>query len=252
MTRNRLLPAVIAILALLLTATVISSPADARAAKKPVRPKVGQCRTTTFTQAFANADAHKPVPCSHVHSLKTFAVVSVPKKFSLKKKPTMALFRWVYDACAPKYSRALGGGFTKIEQTAYSWWSFFPTKTEINRGARWVRCDLSLIATRLNNRSYFPPLPNLSFPMIGSRTITDTTRRCLASKTYLYETPCAFAHVARADQTYTLDIKGYPSAATLKSTAASHCPGKRYSTGAKWDWTRRGDHVVTCYSITTS
>lgn len=227
-------------------------PANAHAAKKPVPPKIGQCRTTTYNQAFGHSDPNKPVPCSQPHRLRTFAVATIPKRFNLNKNETRAYAKWVYQTCAPKFRKALGGTFAARDQSAYTWWTFRPTTAEIKRGARWVRCDLSLLGTRTNTYvGFLPNLPNLAFPMVGSRPITDTTRVCLASAQYIYWTPCDYAHVARSDKTFVMPGSSYPSASQVGAARDTNCPGERFSYATSSDW-KVGDHVVVCYAATTS
>jgi hypothetical protein len=253
MSRTRLL--IVALLAVALPALFLVAPTQAsseRAAKKPVRPKVGQCRTTTFNQGFANADPRKPVPCSKPHRMKTFAVVSVPKKISLtKKKDRQTLSTFIIATCQPRFLKALGGSYALRDQTSYTWWSFLPTKAEQKKGARWLRCDLSILGAVPGAGSYLQPVPNVSFPMIGTRPITDTTRRCLANAGNTYWTTCNRPHVARADQTFTISSTALPSQATIKAQGATHCPDKRLTWPSSYEW-RRGDHVIVCYSVTTS
>lgn len=253
MPRTRLL--ITTLLALALPALFLVAPTQAaseRATSLPVKPKVGQCRTTTFDQGFAASDPRRPVPCSSPHRMKTFAVVTVPKRISLtKKSDRRALRNFIFAACQPRFWRALGANHTLREQTAYASWSFIPTRAERSRGAHWVRCDLSLLGAQQGGYGALRPLPNLSFPMIGTRPITDATRRCLANADNDYWTTCDRPHVARADQTFTINSTAYPSQATVDAQGATQCPGKRLTWASPKSW-KLGDHVVTCYSVTTS
>lgn len=246
-----LLATFVAVVLALSGLALIGSPANARDAKKPVRPKVGQCRTTTYEQGFGYSDPRKPVACSAPHRMKTFAVVTIPKRINLKKINEAKLGRYAFDTCQPRFSKALGGSQALRAQTAYTWWSFIPTKAERKKGARWLRCDLSLLAIVPGGNSFAPPLPNLSLPMIGNRPVTDVTRRCLAEADNEYWTTCNRPHAARADQTFAINSATRPSEATVKAQAAVQCPGKRFTWPNLGEW-RLGDRTATCYSVTTS
>lgn len=258
MSRTRILSTFAAIVAVAVACTglaLITAPANASPERvaKVTRPKVGQCRTTTYSQGFAVADPRKPVPCSQPHTMKTFAVVTIPKRISLKNVNGRKLNAFIVNACFSQFRKALGGSYSARAQSAYSVWSFLPTKAQRKKGARWVRCDLSLSGATSTGVGFLPSLPNLSFPMVGSRPITDATRRCLATADHDYWTICAKPHVARADQTFVFanPTAQYPTQAAINAQAATQCPGKRALGQGSWEWTH-GDHVITCYSSTTS
>jgi hypothetical protein len=250
MSRTRTaLAALVAVVLVGSALALVGGPAQARAAKKPVRPKVGQCRTTTYAQALNAADPRKPVPCSKPHRLKTFAVLTMPKGYTRSRQFTNKIGTFAYRNCLPRFWKALGGTHAQRDQTAYGMWVFIPTKAEMRKGARWLRCDLALDGARADNTGFLAPLPNVGFPVVGNRPITDATRRCLNGAPRWFITPCSSPHAARADQTFTMPGTAAPTAAQIKAAAAEQCPGKRYtSPGAAW---RLGDHVIVCYSLTT-
>jgi hypothetical protein len=248
-TRTR----IIAILALLATA-VLAAPADAtsaRGAQQAARPIVGQCRTTTYAQASGSTDPRMPVPCSRVHRLKTYAVVTVPMKYNLYKPNGPAFSHYAYVVCTRKFWSALGGNSATRSQTSYEEAYFLPTKAQLKTGARWLRCDVSLYGAVPGSYSYVQPLPNLQFPLIGTRPITDATRRCLANAGNDYVTTCNRPHVARADQTFTINSTAVPSHAAINAQASTTCPGKRivYPYPLQWEL---GNHTITCFTKTTT
>jgi hypothetical protein len=246
MSRIRILAVLTALVLAALSTLVSVTPADAAGS----RPKVGQCRTTTFVQSFSFSDSRRPVPCSSVHRMRTFAVIDIPKGVDYVHISGTRAGNIARRDCTKPFWRALGGGPSARAQTAYTWSFFGPTLKQRKAGARWIRCDVSLLATPPGANSVFVPLPHVPFPMIGSRPITDSTRRCLSDATHSYWTICSRAHAARADQTFTM-ATAWPSQATVDAAAATKCPGKRAYAPYPFEW-KLGDHVITCYSVTTS
>ncbi|MGO4255046.1 septum formation family protein [Marmoricola sp. RAF53] len=251
MSRLRTASVVTALLAVVATLLIVS-PSDAAPSRGTVtRPKVGQCRTTTFAQSFAASDARKPVSCAKPHRMKTFAVGSLPRKYNPKRAKSAVWGQAASDQCTRRFWNAVAADHAKREQTAYTWSFFIPTKAQRSAGARWIRCDLSLLVSPPGQNSQFALLPNNPFPILGARPITDSVRRCLSDSTHHYWTTCNRAHAARADQTFVLNSTAYPSDQAVADAAATHCPGKRFTAAGHTDW-RFGDHVVICYSVTTS
>lgn len=250
MPKNRIMIA-LAVLALALSTFALDGPAGARGASVPGRPKVGQCRTTTFAQGYGLNDTHRPVPCSKPHRLKTFAVASLPKGINALKASENTWGRQADAKCTRPFWKALGSSFSIRDQSAYTWSFFIPTRAQIRHGARWIRCDLSLQVTPPGANSEWALLPNVAFPMIGSRPLTDSIRKCLSDSTHRYITTCSKPHAARADQTFVMNSSAFPSGAAIQAAANTHCPGKRFTTSYPFEW-KLGDHTVTCYSVTTS
>lgn len=249
MSRARILAT--AMLALAMTALMLTAPADARPAVASAKPRIGQCRTTTFAQGYGLFDTHKPVPCSKPHRLKTFAVASLPRAINAKKATAQTWVKVADEKCGVKFWNALGSSFSVRDQSAYTWSFFIPTRTQIKHGARWIRCDLSLLVTPPGGNSQWALLPNLAFPMIGSRPLTDAVRKCLSDGAHLYVTTCSKPHAARADQTFVMNSRAFPTTAAMQAAVNTTCPGKRFSSPYPFEW-HLGDHTIVCYSITTS
>ncbi|MFL6060127.1 MAG: septum formation family protein [Marmoricola sp.] len=256
---SRTLSTLAALVAAVLACTglaLIGSPADASqggasAARLAPKPRVGQCRTTTAAQTFSFTDNHAPVACSQPHRLRTFAVVAVPKTFNYVHINQAKLGRVAANLCYPRFWKAIGGGHANRALTAYDWAYFGPSLKDRKHGARWLRCDVVLQATTPAGVAGLAPLPNVGWPMLGTRTITDNIRRCLATTTDGYWTVCSRPHVARADQAFVMASASHPTQAQVNAAAATTCPGKRAYAVGTWAWAH-GDHVVTCYSVTTS
>jgi hypothetical protein len=247
LSRTRILAAAVALGALVLAAGALAPAANAVSST----PVVGQCRTTTFEQSFAESDTHAPVPCSTLHRMKTFAVGNIPAGMDYVHFNDDKLLGVAKALCTKKYWTALGGTFEQRDQTAYTWSWFIPTLAQRHAGARWLRCDLSLLYTVPGGNSAFAALPNFTFPMVGGHTVTDKTALCLSDTTHLYVTTCSRPHAARADQTFIIHTLEKPSASLVKSLATTNCPDKRYSTPHAYEW-KHGDHVIVCYTKTTS
>jgi hypothetical protein len=103
-------------------------------------PKVGECHDLTPKQIQAESDTKKPVPCSSKHTTRTVAVVDAPPKSGSEDVQT---FR-VGEACAEGYKTVVGGDAKTRVKTLYSLAWFHPTKAQKAKGAKWMRCDVTL------------------------------------------------------------------------------------------------------------
>lgn len=245
MSRTRSLSLAAVLGAIALISGVFSPAADAASS----RPVVGQCRTTTFDQAFGASDTHAPVPCSELHRLKTFAVQDVPAGTDYVHVTDSQALTFARTICGPKFLSALGGTYAERHLTSYDWNYFVPTLAQRKAGARWMRCDLSLLYTS-SGYGAFAALPNFSFPFVAGHTLTDKTRRCLFDDDHNYWTTCSRAHVARADKTFVIHSTSYPQNATAAAAASTACPGERWTKPSAYDW-KHNDHTLVCYTRTT-
>lgn len=250
MSRTRILSAAAAVLTLALTVVALAAPSNARAEYESTlapRPQVGQCRTTTFDQGGYFTDNRRPVRCSTLHRMRTFAVVDVPRSFNYLNWTSAQIVNLAMSLCSAKFEKAVGGGHARREQTAYTFFFFGPSYADRQRGARWMRCDLVLLAN-----STLAALPNLTFPVLEGRSITERNRRCLVNTNNDYWTICSRQHVARANQIFRFpSTAAYPSPSVLKAATDARCPGKRSTRPSRYSW-RHGNRVITCYAVTTS
>ena len=234
MSRTRVLAAVAALFAACLMAT----PANAAA------PVAGHCYKLSYAATLAPTTSAHYVSCSVPHTTKTFAVVTVPSGVDYKHITTAGMTKVGVNACLPKFGKALGSTPETRHLTAYDYVFFAPTAAQRAAGARWVRCDLILLAGK-----YLLPLPTNTFPVIQG-PVTDTTKRCLVGSDHLYTT-CARSHVYRSWAAYILSGT-YRTQTQFIAAGHQRCPDAEYFTWpGKISWTA-GDHVLVCYDRTTT
>ena len=233
--RARLALVVVTLVTAALGSLGLSSPASAAGV-----PKVGQCHQLTTRQVEAVSDAKRPVSCSKRHNLQTIAVVTSPTSLAgLTEEEQTELGSRL---CGRKQAKALGRTATVRQQTAYAGFFFAPTEAQAAAGARWIRCDIGMVA---GPRLVSLPEKRLSRPIIGSH-IDDAERRCLTSTWYV--TPCSHQHRYRSIAAFVVRTSAYPTGHQLGRAAHRRCP-------KAWDYVvppselgwKVGNHVAVCY-----
>lgn len=154
---------------------------------------------------------------------------------------------WFYKACAPAWRKKLGVGWAKADMSAYGLAWFWPTKAQFDTGARWWRCDITLVG-----RSRLFGLPHRPRLLRGV-PLTTRTRLCLSSsgaKAY----SCASRHAWRAAGAFRKSGDAYPRRRAFIRAARRRCPSiaghrsvARWPNAYKW---HLGDHVVVCFRHT--
>lgn len=201
-----------------------NSRADRAAA--PARPRVGQCRTMNSRQYAATTDPRPPISCRRTHQARTFLVPTVPRRISMRDRP--AVLRFANRRCIAGREPVLGGTDRSRRLSAYDGGLWLPTPRQVSRGARWIRCDLVLIAgPRL------APLPPARRPQLGRTPHAESVARCaLGRRTGYAVTTCSRPHAFRALGTYRMSGRSYPSDAARSREARRECgrivPGDGY------------------------
>ena len=139
-------------LALLLAAAVLaplpasSVTSSATSSAKPGpdhhRPDVGACYDYGIRGLLAISGPRREVSCDDSHRAVTVAVPRLTGDID-RKKP-LAAFDKVGVRCYRALYKALGGTQESRALTAYGLSYYVPTQAELDRGARWVRCDMLL------------------------------------------------------------------------------------------------------------
>jgi hypothetical protein len=231
------------------SASVLIGPSAADAAGAGPTPVVGQCRNTTYADAMSDVNSRPVVPCTGPHKTQTFAVIDVPRGLDYVHAIQTQIFHLATAGCTRLFWNAVGGTFRSRAMTDYAWYYWEPTVAQRRSGARWIQCDAALDGTTSAGWGFLAPLPFHRFPYLA-HPVSDNVRRCLGTAAHAWWTPCSDPHVARADQVFSMTGTTIPSASAIQAAAASHCPGKRFQAPFGYQW-RYGDHVITCYSVTT-
>jgi hypothetical protein len=246
LARGAMLAVVITLLMPLAGVILTAGPAEAGPTFQ--QPRVGECRAMSWKEYMAASDNEAPVDCSQPHTSRVTDVVRLPKRVgwgaSIDRLTNIAT-----RMCAPSMKETLGGSYSSRAMTAYSGAWFMPTKAQRDRGARWIRCDLVLLAgTRLAT------LPTDAVPALGAQPHPARIAACARARTFA-RTICSSRHGWRATGTFTIRQKAYPTVREFRRAAIRRCPS-RVSTGrffwqhrAEVQW-RLGDHVVVCFSRT--
>lgn len=242
MSRRRIVLAITALFAL----AGFVAPASAVTSVASAAPVTGRCYNLTFSQTYPLSSNVGAVPCTSKHTTKTFLVKNVPTNVDYKHITDEAFAKLAYQMCEPKFETTLGTTTENQHQTAYDFVYFAPTSAQKAAGARWIRCDVSL----LGNNS-LRALPTNNIPMIQG-DITDTTRRCLVT-THHWVTTCAGVHSYRSTAAYTLTAgTHYRTTAQFVANGEKLCPtADYYKWPNKYSWDL-GDHVLVCYDRTAS
>jgi len=109
-------------------------------------PKVGECHKLTLKDIAAETETKKPVDCSDKHTTRTIAVVTAPAAASRGSNNAQAYA--VGKACGAALNKVLGADAETRAKTLYSLAWFMPTKAQKAKGAKWMRCDVTMTDQR--------------------------------------------------------------------------------------------------------
>ncbi len=210
-------------------------------------PRVGTCHRMTAVQSVASVARGRRVACTKRHTsvvahvaflpLPVSAATPVPRRRVLGQ-------RW----CAPAY-RKLAGGTPADRATALLTWTMFtPSQAQLERGARWIRCD---VVARSGAR--LMPLPATT-PFLGSG-VPETLRVCRNDAGT--DVSCDEPHAFRVQAVYKAVGKAYPDPEAYTPTARARCRQLMGSYGGFWQppsqagW-RAGDRFVRCLTPATA
>lgn len=234
--------------AVLAAATLLPA-AQAHAGTDPDyhRPAVGECRDMGWADLSQDADPEPTVDCSARHTARTVGVVSVPA--DLDYSDSARVLDIAVSKCAPAAAEALGRDALVRVRTAYNYGFFMPTRAEWSHGARWMRCDLILLAgTKL------APLPTDDEPALPKGGLPDAVARCLVGKDHV-TTTCSRAHQWRAAGAFVLRQKRFPDDDASYRRILHRCDdlvrtrAYRWTYGSETIW-KHGHHEVVCYAKT--
>ena len=110
------------------------------------KPKVGECHKLTLKNIAAESDTKKPVDCSDRHTTRTIAVVTAPAAAMRGSNNAQAYA--VGKACGTALNDVLGADAETRAKTLYSLAWFMPTKEQKAKGAKWMRCDVTMTDQR--------------------------------------------------------------------------------------------------------
>jgi hypothetical protein len=223
-------------------------PAPARNAEPAPDPgfeaaKAGQCFRMTPAQSRASVATSPPVGCRKPHNTVVAFVGYLPKPVT----PTTPLAQrrsLGKRLCAPAYRKLVGGTLADRATSILTWTLFTPGQAQLERGARWVRCDV--LARSGNGLSPLPagqPLLRLGVP--------EQLRVCQNEEGI--DVSCSRPHAFRVEAVYRAFGDVYPDLEAYTATARSRCqeltgkPGGFWQPPSRAGW-KSGDRFVRCLS----
>ena len=211
-------------------------------------PQVGDCHQITLAQGGQESETSDPTDCATSHTVRVIAVGHLPDGVAWSQ--TAAVAKAATRACVPALDETLGRSAKVRDTSAYTSLWFIPTKDQRSHGARWIRCDIALYGgTKL------VALPSDATPALDAPPLPDKVARCMTGKAYT--TTCARTHAWRATGTFTVASKKYPGTKRLNRIATDKCLSRISGNAYRWTYKsavtwKLGDHVVVCYSRTSS
>lgn len=252
--RTRALLPALALLTAVLTAllagllAVVPAPAGA-AAQTPPAPRVGSCHDLTAAESRASTDPDPATSCSRRHTGRTFLTPTLPE--GTRMGDTAAVRRFVRSACGAEFERVTTRSDLQRPLSAYTYTYFRPTDQQLDDGARWLRCDLLLLAGE-----GLAPLPPRGVPALGTAPFPDSEARCQAGAPGDYRiTVCTGPHAYRAKGSFSVrgDYPDYRERIALGKKHCSRIAGYRWllssPTKAQYD---AGQRVFVCSRRTDS
>ena len=213
-------------------------------------PEVGSCRNYGFAAQAAPSETSPAVSCRAPHTALVVAVYSAPSGVgSYADLTTVAVLEQAVVPCHRAIARTLGATEAKRRMSAYTGAFFYPTQTEWDAGARWVRCDLLL-----TGRGRLLTLPGKKRDVLEGTRLTDRARACRSTRVS-YTFSCSSRHTHRAAGTFAIRQSAYPSRTQWTRKAERVCPRLA---GARWiavppsrsAW-QAGVRPVTCFRHAT-
>jgi Septum formation len=210
-------------------------------------PKAGECHQMTAAQSVASVDTSKKVRCNAAHTSVVVKVGYLPKPVTAATPVAQrrALGR---KLCRPAYQRAVGGTLADRATSILTWTLFTPSQAQLERGARWVRCD---VLARSGNK--LVPLPTPS-PMLAAG-VPEQVRICQTDAGI--DVSCSRPHRFRVEAVYRAAGPAYPNPAAYTKVARARCQQLVKAYGGYWQppsqegW-NAGDRFIRCLSATPS
>lgn len=218
-----------ALLVVALAGVALTAPSPA-SALVPAAPEVGSCHDVTWAEYNQASDPDPEVSCESPHTGRTFLAPQVPQRIAMDDEE--ALYRFVDRTCGAAYEEAVSPDIRRRLMSAYTWYWFTPTRSQIEDGAHWVRCDLGLFG----GKRKLAALPTIArTPALGPAPHPDKEARCWSGKKQGYAlTVCSKPHVFRATGPFKMSGKKYPGAKAIDEFATPRC--RRVSDNDKWSY----------------
>ena len=222
-----------------------SSPGDSEPAPDPGygAPVKGECHRMTSVQSVASVDTSKLVSCKGAHTSVVSYVGYLPRPVT-PATPVVERQKLGNRLCQRAYQRVAGGTLADRATSILTWTLFTPNQAQLERGARWVRCDV--VARSANKLVALPP----TTPMLA-QGVPEQLRICQSDSGI--DISCAKPHAFRVQAVYRAVVKGYPAPPVYTPVARARCRQLLGTFGGYWQppsrqgW-RAGDRFIRCLS----
>jgi hypothetical protein len=209
-------------------------------------PKVGECHRMTAQQSLASVAASRSVGCKAAHTSVVayvgFQRVPITPKTSVQERKKLG-----QKLCEPAYRRLAGGTLADRAMSILTWTLFTPGQDQLERGARWVRCDM--IARSGTKLIRLPA----GTPMLA-KGVPDQLRVCQTATGS--DVSCAQPHAFRVQAVFLASPASkprapYPDTAAYTARARARCqqltgkPGGYWQPPSRVGW-NAGDHFIRC------
>jgi len=210
-------------------------------------PQVGRCYRLSPAETLAPVASSRPVSCSKKHTT-VIAQIGYVKKAVTSNTPLAKRRAIGKRFCGPAYGKLAGGTVPDRATSLLTWTLFTPSRDQLDRGARWVRCDVlarsgeSLVA-----------LPDRK-PLLG-KGVPESLRVCQTEAGA--DVACSRPHAFRVEAVYAAPEGAYPDPNRYTATARSRCEELMGKAGGYWQppseagW-KAGDRYIRCLSRTSS
>jgi hypothetical protein len=222
-----------------------SSSTDSKPAADPGygAAKLGDCHELTAEQSVASVDTSRKVSCKGAHTSVVSYVGYLPKPVT----PATAVAqrqRLGKKLCQPAYQRVVGGTVADRATSILTWTLFTPSQSQLERGARWVRCDVVA-------RSGAKLIPLPATTPILAQGVPEQVRICQTEAGT--DISCSKPHAFRVEGVYRAVLKAYPDPTGYTPVARARCRQIIGSFGGFWQPPSRqgwdaGDHFIRCLS----
>ncbi len=226
---------------------------------------VGACRVLTAADIRPATNSTPTVDCGSAHTSVTISVGSFPSYLITSRNlRSGALGKRALLHCTEAWRQTVGGNAASQHTTVAGLAYYLPTPDELDRGARWFRCDLVV-----GGRDGMPlqDLPSRVSGLLAG-AVPNSLRACRTAPDFTLgrQVSCARPHVLRAVGVAPLPSqRTYPAKPVSRKASAAGClpvvqrwlhgavdAGIAYQWPDETGWTLLDDRSATCWAVTTS
>lgn len=206
-------------------------------------PAKGDCHRMTAAQSVASVDTSRKVSCKGAHTSVVSYVGYLPKPVT-PATPVAQRQKLGNRLCQRAYQQVAGGTLADRATSILTWTLFTPNQAQLERGARWVRCDV--IARSAGKLVALPP----TSPMLA-QGVPEQLRICQSD--IGLDVSCAKPHAFRVQAVYRAVVRAYPAPPAYTPVARARCRQLLGTFGGYWQPPSRagwqaGDRFIRCLS----